>query len=169
MEVLKCGKVVLGIDEYKKFMDKINKLENLKKGHNLSKKRPASCVNDLPYSMPQPLNWSENNPEFVFKHETGYYNFKAWDLLLKLSKMIHEKNGLFYSYQKHNSLSYGINESIRPNKSLNFDNLSDEEFQISIDMLNDMVEVFNKYFKKTHRYIKYQSADGDLSVIKVYE
>ena len=47
--------------------------------------------------------------------------------------------------------------------------MSEEQIQVSIDMLNELIPIYNKYFQKTHQTVFYsENKDGIYKPVQVF-
>lgn len=163
MENLECGKVVIGQEEYGRLLEKIRTLET--KLNTCAPVSIACNMKELP--LQTPTNLYEDRPVFGFSNST---NSNAWLCFVRLAKLIHEKTDCHYMDRTYSGSPYIRTETIKscdriPRK---IEMLSQEEYQDSVDMLNEMVPIFNEYFKKNHQYVPYKrNKDSEVEMIKV--
>ncbi|MEG2489420.1 hypothetical protein, partial [Anaerorhabdus sp.] len=80
------------------------------------------------------------------------HNSIAWELFIKLTKeLVREIPEITERKTKYRNSKYGYFEhnGIYEKQKL-ISNFTDEEFRISVDMLNEMTVIYNKYYKELH-------------------
>lgn len=161
MENLECGKVVIGQEEYGRLLEKIRTLET--KLNTCAPVSIACNVRELP--LRTPTNLYEDRPVFGFSNLT---NENAWTCFVRLAKLVHEKPRLYYMKKNSYGNSYITSDTQKDSIPRKIEMLSQEEYRDSVDMLNEMVPIFNKYFKKNHQYVPYKrNKDSEVEMIKV--
>lgn len=113
-------------------------------------------------------NVVEGAPVFDYRHCPSD---DAWVLFVKLAKLIHKPSDrfymdkcFFYGTRKPYIRSFRCGDAPRK-----ITEMSEEQAQISIDMLNEMIPIYNKYFKKTHKTVLYsENKDGVYKPVNVF-
>lgn len=123
---------------------------------SLVMEKPISYVRNIEDSLPVfDYKWSASGDE--------------WTLFLRLAKIIHRPNNLFYM----DSCTRGpyirsIKKGCAPRK---FTEMTEEQIELSVQMLNELIPIYNKYYKEIHPAVLYD-ADGNglyknVNVIKI--
>lgn len=142
-------------------------LEELKRqSEEINRKiKELSCpkgfaVNTSLKPLSSPINLKNDEP--VFGYTENYYDRDAWKSFIYLGKSIHEKIGQFYM-----DSAYGFNYYRRPyiRKTKNIipktiAELTDEQIRISCQMINELVEIYNRYYAMLHTEVVYDPNDG---------
>lgn len=104
------------------------------------------------------VNLHKEKPIFGY---VSYPHAEAWDrALLPLAKMVHRPSRPFYMsthyiYPQNIHIRRSI-DSIRGNDKLpNITDLTPEQVNISIQMLNEIIPIYNRYFKLMHQKVLY--------------
>jgi len=109
-----------------------------------------------------------NNEKPVF----GYSRFdsKAWKFFLEVGKIIHEPTRTFYMgtalpnrpYIRTNDLNRNIPQKVK--------DLSPEQMAISAKMLDEIIPIYNRYYKMLHPKVMYDpTGKGDYELIGVLD
>lgn len=123
----------------------------------------SSIVAEMPITFVR--NSVEDYPDFEYVKGVG----NAWNAFIQLAKIIHTPSWKFYmdsaggKYDK-NPYIRTIGNHQTPRKIAN---LTNEQILLSVQMLNEMIPIFNKYFKQTHEFVLY-SDRGDGQYRKIY-
>lgn len=139
------------LEELMKKADELNDFIKRMKRKN----RLADYARLRPLSTPR--NIKCDVPIFGFGH---LYNSDAWNCFCKLAKILHENSDEYYM----STVNY-FNERnfIRSNKvpsASKFEELTREQMQLSGQMIDEMVGIFNKYYMATHNAVVYDPGDG---------
>lgn len=87
------------------------------------------------------------------------YNSNAWNCFKKLGKLIHTKNGVFVQRKKDSIYPDGCDETLKTNVQ-KISDLTSEEADISAEMIDRMIEIYNEYMVKLHPYIICETRSG---------
>lgn len=97
----------------------------------------------------------------------------AWLLFSKLAKLIHTDDCSYkaersrYLYMHRPGIYYrSINIPKAPTK---ISELSQKQLQISINMLDELIPIYNKYFKMVHTGVMVTELSGEKHFVKVQE
>lgn len=113
-------------------------------------------------------NLADDKPIFEYSRS----NSDAWTQMLVLAKMIHEPSPLFYMDRTNNGyFSKPYIRSIFPkNRPRKISDLTPEELTVSVQMLNEIIPIYNKYFKQMHQRVIYDpTGKGDYRSIGVLD
>lgn len=152
--------------EYFELKEQVRQLQCKVDGINKPPKDLRSRVVETPIN--EVRNVEEGTPVFDYRHWPGD---EAWVVFIKLAKLIHKPSNRFYmdlaySYGKPEPYIRSYRCGDTPRK---ITDMSEEQVQISIDMLNEMIPIYNKYFKKTHETVLYsESKDGIYKPVNVF-
>ena len=132
--------------------EKINKIENATYRINSLKQ----MVNESP--IESVMNAHDQVP--IFKYST--LGNDTWNCFLTLGKLLHRENYKFYMdtcgsgpYRRPYIRSNG-KETIPMVK-----NLDDNQKRISAEMLNELIPIYNKYYKMMHEQVLYRECGSD--------
>lgn len=121
------------------------------------RERPISSVRNL----------AEDRPVFGY----ACLNADAWSqAFILLAKLIHEPSDLFYMDTTHGPYGRKLYiRSLRKKERLRkIADFTPEQVAISIEMLDELIPIYNKYFKMTHQKVMYDpTGRGDYVAIKV--
>lgn len=124
----------------------------------------AYLCNEYPFSVPRFENF-DCRSAIVF---TNYSNADAWKCFVALGKIIHEK--VRYKVRGPESRYPYYPENTIDNKIRTISQLSQDEIRVSVEMIDEMLSIFNKYMVKTHETVPVDFADGrgyvDVKVLK---
>ena len=82
----------------------------------------------------------------------------TWTLLLQMAKNIHEPSALF---RKEMRISWGeyqhpyINMIFNQKKPRRITDLTPEQIRVSVQMLDEIIPIYNRYFKDMHQRVMY--------------
>lgn len=113
-------------------------------------------------------NLAEDKPIFGYR----YFNSDAWTQMLALAKMIHEPSSSFYMDRTISGcFSRPYIRSIFPkNRPRKISDLTPEELNVSVQMLNEIIPIYNKYFKRMHQRVIYdRTGKGDYVSVGVLD
>lgn len=150
----------------------VNELEELKRQAAEIQRRielltpPTSIAGfckSYPYNLPCFLDHDARKPVTFSKPA----NSDVWKYFLALGKAIHVKNGVFTQRGKHYPYApFYVDESkqIIPSKVCE---LSREEVEISAEMIDRMIEIYNEYMVRLHTQVTFRDEYGALHIIPV--
>lgn len=100
-------------------------------------------------------NLEDDRPIFGYSH----FNSDAWAQFLALSKMLHEPSPLFYMGRAYSSDQWHIKPYIRwinpKNGPKKIADLTPEQARVSVQMLDELIPIYNRYFKLMHQRVLY--------------
>ena len=134
--------------EYEELKQQIKILEEKINGVGKPKTTLADLVKEHPIAFVR--NSVENYPDFYYsKHPDS----DVWKYFLQIGKMVHAESWKFYMGTagcKPYIRSIGNHEY--PKK---ISEMTEEQIAISVQMLNELIPIYNKYFKQTHQSVLY--------------
>ena len=152
--------------EYLELKEQVRQLQLKVEGVSSPPKDLRSRVADTPISHVR--NVEEGKPVFDYMHSSSD---DSWIAFIKLAKLIHKPSDRFYMDKS----GFGIGEApyIRSYRSgeapRKITEMSEEQIQISIDMLNELIPIYNKYFQKTHETVLYsEKGNGVYERVNVF-
>lgn len=150
----------------------VNELEELKRQAAEIQRRielltpPTSIAGfckSYPYNLPCFLNHDARNPVTFGKPVCS----DVWKHFLALGKAIHAKNGVFIQRGKRYPYSpffVDENKKIIPTKVCE---LSREEVEISAEMIDRMIEIYNEYMVRLHTHVTFRDEHGTMHIVPV--
>lgn len=120
----------------------------------------ASVVSELPISHVTIID--HRIPMFDYWKRTGC---EAWNIMIRLAKLLHTSSARFYMDE-----AYDWGGSKEPYIRLNdtgdaprrISEMTEEQINASVQMLNEIIPIYNKYFKQMHRKVLYDpTGKGD--------
>lgn len=144
------------------------RVEELEKRQNLPKsgydRGWADWVNELPINILR-LKSTEND-ELSVEYEKSACD--AWLAFSKLAKLVHTRS---WSYKRTYSTHWGWNwrsegDNVVPKR---YHELTDEQKAISLEMLNELIPIYNKYFKMTHPGLWVSHTSGERCYVDAEE
>lgn len=123
----------------------------------------ARLCKEEPYNLPCFLERDARNPVTFDRLP----NTDAWSHFLALGKSIHEKNGLFVQRGRKypNAYFYVDEHEKRIPKKLS--ELSKEEMEISAEMLDKMIAIYNEYMVRLHTHVFLRDDRGEVRTVPV--
>lgn len=117
-------------------------------------------------------NLEEAKPLFGYRYNV---NCDAWTMaLLPLAKMLHDPSPLFYmdsaaadfrGYTKKPYIRMNLKNRVRKITDLTL-----EQIELSVQMMNEIVPIYNRYFKMTHQRVLYDpTGRGDYESVGVLD
>ena len=115
-------------------------------------------------------NISDEEPIFGY----SYLASDAWTVMLQLAKMIHNPSRLFYMDRRYGQNRFCtrpyINSMNAKNPPRKIADLTADQVNVSVQMLNEIIPIYNKYFKMMHRKVMYDpTGKGDYEPIGVVD
>lgn len=144
--------------EYYELKEQVRQLQNKVDG---IKDKPrgdlASAVRELPIDY---IASEEAIPVFEYRKRAS----DTWQVFLRLAKLLHTPSPKFYMDRSHPG--YGARPYIRQSGRMlppkRISGLTEEQLNASVEMLNEMIPIYNKYFKETHSKVLYDpTGKGD--------
>ncbi len=155
--------------EYLELKEQVRQLQLKVEGVGSPPKDLRSRVAETPISHVR--NVKDDAPVFDYMHSA---NDDAWIAFVKLAKIIHKPSDKFYmgttaigwgSGERPYIRSYRCGEAPRK-----ITEMSEEQMQTSIDMLNELIPIYNKYFQKIHGTVLYsENNDGIYKQVNVFQ
>ena len=154
--------------EYLELKEQVRQLQLKVEGVSSPPKDLRSRVADTPISHVR--NVEDGAPVFDYMHLSSD---DAWIAFVRLAKIIHKPSDKFYMDKATIGFGSGERPYIRsyrcgeaPRK---ITEMSEEQMQISVDMLNELIPIYNKYFQKTHETVLYsENNDGIYKQVNVF-
>lgn len=96
-------------------------------------------------------------------------NNDVWTLMMQLAKTLHTPSDFFYMDKGCNHRPY-IRSTHHRERVKKIADMTDVQFGASVEMLNEIVPIYNKYFKKMHQNVWYDATgQGDYQSIPVID
>lgn len=141
--------------EYAELKEQIRVLQEKVGGfENKPTREIKSLVNELPISHVR--NTDESYPDFGF----STLNADVWKTFTDLAKAIHAPSYKFYL-----GVAYadGLGTKLKPyirttgdhNPPRKITDMTNEQIEISVSMLNELIPIYNKYFRMLHQEVLY--------------
>lgn len=146
-------------DEYLKMKNKLVELEN-----KINKIEDRDyCTKNLKYMVAElPIdhvrNSADDHPIFEYSTLGG----DTWTMFLNLAKIIHRENCKFY--MDNAGPSYYSRPYIRSTgKCLlpKVHSMDRDQKRISVEMLNELIPIYNKYYKMVHSQVLYKPSGSE--------
>lgn len=152
--------------EYYELKEQVRQLQLRIEGVSSPPKDLRSRVSETPISHVR--NVEDNAPVFDYMHSASD---DAWIAFVKLAKIIHKPSDKFYM-----GTTYGFGREVPYIRSYRcgeaprkITEMSEEQIQTSVDMLNELIPIYNKYFQKTHETVLYsKNNDGIYKQVNVF-
>lgn len=94
---------------------------------------------------------------------------EAWNYFLQIAKVIHEPSKLFYMGTAMCEIPY-IRSDFNRSSPKKIKDLSPEQAAISVQMLDEIIPIYNRYFKLLHSKVMYDpTGKGDYELIGVLD
>ena len=153
--------------EYYELKEQVRQLQLKIEGVSSPPKDLRSRVVETPISHVR--NVEDSVPVFDYMYSSSD---DAWIAFVKLAKLIHKPSDKFYmdttgfgSLETPYIRSYRCGEAPRK-----ITEMSEEQVQTSVDMLNELIPIYNKYFQKTHETVLYsKNNDGIYKQVNVFQ
>ncbi len=146
--------------EMKNQIDQLKaKVDNM--GGNKSIRDSVDC---LPYEFIK--NIEDDVPIFVPFDSGG----DTWNLFMRLAKILHKQDWKFYmdSTMRFSCKNPYIRTVGNHNVSTRISQLSDKQITLSVQMLNELIPIYNKFFQMAHEVVLYKPDDsGGFQNVKV--
>lgn len=125
------------------------RIEELEKERALSKlftyKSWAYAVNELPIENIRTIDSHNDAIQLYYSKEAR----DTWLLFSKIAKFIHAPHFDFRAeYQSYNGFYW--RQCSKKNPPTRYMDLTDEQKQLSLEMLNELIPIYNKYYKMAH-------------------
>lgn len=154
----------ISITEYNALMFQISTLQ--KTVDALQKLPPKNIKNMLKEQViDRVTNLDDSRPIFGY----GEGQAEAWNYFLQIAKVIHTPSKLFYLGTACGDRPYIRCESTR-NSPKRIKELTAEQVAMSVQMLNEITPIYNRYFKLLHSKVMYDpTGKGDYELIGVLD
>lgn len=133
------------------YLELQNKLAELQKQVNDMTKKPrntfAGLVAEMPIDRITIDNYKDRRTEVAEYDSTSG---DAWLLFVKLAKLIHQKEYYYIAERAIGPCKGWLRQHGKREVPTRIDQLSIEQLKTSINMLDEMVAIYNKYFKSIH-------------------
>ena len=151
--------------EYLELREQVRQLQLKVEGVSSPPKDLRSRVSETPITFVR--NIEEDMPTFDYLHSA---NDDAWIAFVKLAKIIHKPSDRFYMSTEHPGSNKPYIRSYRQGEApRKITELSEEQIQVSVDMLNELIPIYNKYFQKLHQTVLYsENNDGVYKQVNVF-
>lgn len=114
----------------------------------------AELVNEHPIEYV--MNSVEDYPDFMYRRHLS----DTWKVFSCLAKMVHSSSYKFYMGTTGQHLPRPYIRTIGKNETpRKITDLTNEQLEISVQMLNELIPIYNRYFKQTHEYVLYTDSD----------
>lgn len=154
--------------EYYQLREQVQTLQGKVESMSASKRTNLlGAMNEAVISSVQ--NITAGKPIFGYSR---FNNNDVWPLLLQMAKAIHEPSNVFYmSTACPNGYPHPyIRSTAGARKPRKLTDLSESQFDLSAQMLNEMIPIYNRYFKFTHQRVLYDATGrGDYQSIGVVD
>lgn len=132
----------ISYEEYRDMKKRIEELEREQaKAKVLPMKRWAYQVNELPINRIRISESIGSIPFFRYSQEAR----ETWEVFLRLAKHVHTRVTLYEESPIH-----GWKRKTCDKIPRKYEGLTYEEQRLSIEMLNELIPIYNKYFKLAH-------------------
>lgn len=111
-------------------------------------------------------NMNDEKPVF------GYSRFdsEVWKYLLEIGKAVHKPSRTFYMGTALHNRPYIRCDDIKKGIPQKVKDLSQEQMEISVRMLDEIVPIYNRYYKMLHQKVMYDpTGKGDYELIGVLD
>lgn len=154
--------------EYLELKEQIRRLQSKVDGISNPPKDLRSRVSETPISHVRNVKCDE--PIFDYAYSSCE---ASWVEFVKLAKLLHRPSDNFYmdsAFDCHGQDRKPYIRSYRTGEALKkITEMSEEQIQVSIDMLNELIPIYNKYFRKTHQTVFYsENKDGIYKPVQVF-
>lgn|GEM_PF-1843943 len=146
-------------DEYLKMKNKLAELEekiNKIEDQSYCTKNIKQLVAELPIEHIR----NSTNEKPIFEYST--LGGDTWTIFLNLSKIIHRENWKFFMDESGcHYPSRPYIRSIGKCQLPKIESLTRYQKRISVEMLNELIPIYNKYYKMMHRQVLYRERGSD--------
>lgn len=150
-------------EEYLELKQTIRMLEEKLNAAPRQKNEISKMVSELP--IWGVFKTSDNFPIFEYSMSCSS---DAWKDFLNLARRIHAPSYKFFMDETHSGSgkpyirSFG--DRLPPRK---ISDMTDAQIELSVQMLNELIPIYNKYFKTTHEFVLYSDRE-DGQYRKIY-
>ena len=153
----------ISVKEYYELKEQVRILQEKVNGKFKKQNSFADLVDELPIEYV--MKSVDDFPEFKYIRNAS----DAWKVFTHLGRLIHAPSYNFYmsTANQYSTKPYirCVGDNLAPRKIAD---LKDEQIKISVQMLNELIPIYDKYFKQTHQYVLYsESEDGTYRKIYV--
>lgn len=148
--------------EYNALMFQISTLQ--KTVDALQKCPPKNIKNLLKEQViDRATNLDDSRPIFGYREGQA----EAWNYFLQIAKVIHTPSKLFYLGTGYGERPYIRSEFVKDSPK-RIKELTAEQVAISVQMLDEIIPIYNRYFKLLHSKVMYDpTGKGDYELIGV--
>ena len=148
--------------EYFELKEQVRALQEKVNGIEKPKRDFVSLVSELPINAVR--NTVDDYPDFKYFRNTT----DAWRLFVQLAKIVHAESYKYYMSTTYpGSYKPYIRTIGKHEAPKRITDMTDEQITVSIQMLNELIPIYNKYFKQMHEYVLY-SDTNDGQYRKIY-
>ena len=102
----------------------------------------------------------------IFEPDT--FTGDAWQVFFRMAKLLHRPSPKFYMTTSKCDGKQFITYDKYPHAPKHVTDLTVEQQKLSLDMLNEMIPIWNKYFALAHQTVLYDAkGNGDFRKVKV--
>ena len=142
-------------EEYLELKNTIKLLEEKLNAAPRQKNEISKMVSELPIS--NIFKTVDNFPDFEYSYSCSS---EAWKDFLNLARRIHAPTRKFYMDETYSGSGKpyirSVGDRLPPKKIAD---MTDAQIDISVQMLNELIPIYNKYFKKTHEFVLYSDRE----------
>jgi len=136
----------ISTQEYNALMQQMKTLQD--KVDNLSKEKQITSIADKVSELPIKCIWAAGSMPHYLRRADGA---EAWGAFLSLAKLVHTSTPVCIERRESYHYSRGRYFDLSKAKTpIKITDLSNEQINMSIAMLNEMISVYNRYFKELH-------------------
>lgn len=154
-------------EEYNQAVSKIKELQ--KKVARYEKNECPKSLSDA--GVKPPIYMISVLDDKVSKIEDGIFEYvstgktEEWRTFEKLAKLLHRPTPIFYMSETYYGSGVPMirdeNNIVRYKK---YDQLTPQQIKLSAEMVNEMIEIWNEYFKKANPIVKYKDSAGNIKI-----
>jgi hypothetical protein len=151
------------------YLELVNKIDALQA--SLSEvKEPVGHIGSMVVEKPiygiDTIGPDGNVSDPSFKFVSGIYG-EPWNIFRELAKRLHSNYSDFYIHEYEDR--WGKRRGVRQRKRtklLQTTEMTSEQKEIAADMLNEMVPIWNRYFKLVNSHVLYEPPNTSISLLK---
>lgn len=117
-----------------------------------------------PLSLPKLENGDSRNQAI---YNPKWLDQDVWKCFLTLGKMIHAKNGTFVARGGNWRSDPYFADEVKPFVPVKISQLTNEEADVSAEMIDKLVEIYNEYMVKLHPTVNVIDVDGVCHTVAV--
>ena len=137
--------------EYFELKEQVRILQEKVLGIDKPQKSLSNLVSELPINFVR--NSTNEYPDFIYEKSA---QADAWKLLTQIAKLIHSQSWKFYmsTASPLTSIPY-IRTLGNRDAPRRIADMTNEQIEISVSMLNEIIPIYNKYFRMLHQEVLY--------------